>query len=152
MTQTISTIVDMQPLSRWVIQGLYDPNNFYYCRYWLMFYCFDIVYMTQTISTIVDTNPFHSILLRLYDPNNFYYCRYYNRKPCYFNCLYDPNNFYYCRLIDQMNRCFWVYMTQTISTIVDSINSSVKSNRLYDPNNFYYCRLWVQIAPVAKSI
>ena len=52
MTQTISTIVDYLS-SPEIIVGLYDPNNFYYCRFGACFRggC------------------------RLYDPNNFYYCR-----------------------------------------------------------------------------
>ena len=33
-----------------------------------------------------------------------------------------------------------VYMTQTISTIVDSDIQSLFVPSLYDPNNFYYCR------------
>ena len=52
MTQTISTIVDRNggivPHA-----GLYDPNNFYYCRF-------------------LEGHAAHD---RLYDPNNFYYCR-----------------------------------------------------------------------------
>ena len=32
MTQTISTIVDEQSGQKHDIFGLYDPNNFYYCR------------------------------------------------------------------------------------------------------------------------
>ena len=53
MTQTISTIVDLQLLHRYN-EGLYDPNNFYYCRYILLHLRISCVYMTQTISTIVD--------------------------------------------------------------------------------------------------
>ena len=53
MTQTISTIVDVKACDNYKLR-LYDPNNFYYCRYCLL-----------RVAT----------MLRLYDPNNFYYCR-----------------------------------------------------------------------------
>ena len=33
MTQTISTIVDDTNLCAVVLARLYDPNNFYYCRF-----------------------------------------------------------------------------------------------------------------------
>ena len=36
MTQTISTIVD-EGIYNLTVCRLYDPNNFYYCRYWLTF-------------------------------------------------------------------------------------------------------------------
>ena len=53
MTQTISTIVDT--LEFFLLIGrLYDPNNFYYCRYERTTTSAMSVYMTQTISTIVD--------------------------------------------------------------------------------------------------
>ncbi len=53
--------------------------------------------------------------------------------------LYDPNNFYYCRLIG-LRHTEVVYMTQTISTIVDKLCNPTVRESLYDPNNFYYCR------------
>ena len=74
MTQTISTIVDEFCDTSLEIR-LYDPNNFYYCR-------FTIYYIKK---------------LRLYDPNNFYYCRWNRGLFIIEKCLYDPNNFYYCR-------------------------------------------------------
>ena len=86
-----------------ITQGLYDPNNFYYCRSAVSRAWERSVYMTQTISTIVDRMP--SMLL--------------------FASLYDPNNFYYCRLKRLMMLSFHVYMTQTISTIVDSNDSYI---------------------------
>ena len=53
MTQTISTIVDQDKCyNRY--HSLYDPNNFYYCRYERTTTSAMSVYMTQTISTIVD--------------------------------------------------------------------------------------------------
>ena len=54
MTQTISTIVDMNSVRNSMI----------------------MVYMTQTISTIVDCNEDRNQDDCLYDPNNFYYCRF----------------------------------------------------------------------------
>ena len=77
--------------------------------------------MTQTISTIVDDRIVSlRSLLRLYDPNNFYYCR---------------------SLLQVFCPSSEVYMTQTISTIVDILYDMADVSRLYDPNNFYYCRL-----------
>ena len=57
----------------------------------------------------------------LYDPNNFYYCRLVVRRGEKVTGLYDPNNFYYCRYSGMQAWSSGVYMTQTISTIVDEI-------------------------------
>ena len=77
--------------------GLYDQNNFYYCRSeWARLGCC-LVYTTKTISTIVDRVRPITEEVCLYDQNNFYYCR------------YDLRGRYELR----------VYTTKTISTIVD---------------------------------
>ena len=119
MTQTISTIVDGQ-----IRCALYA-----------------VVYMTQTISTIVD-HPYTlaKCTASLYDPNNFYYCRLTVTASWPTGSLYDPNNFYYCRCIENVCKQEVVYMTQTISTIVDILAIVPQNSCLYDPNNFYYCR------------
>ena len=65
--------------------------------------------MTQTISTIVDP-------LQVYYP---------------FPCLYDPNNFYYCRSNCRSLSTSVVYMTQTISTIVDSADNDADGCNVY---------------------
>ena len=73
-TKTISTIVD----PNWVINvlaGLYDQNNFYYCRLRSANEEVTRVYTTKTISTIVDTSACDALHRSLYDQNNFYYCR-----------------------------------------------------------------------------
>ena len=98
--------------------GLYDQNNFYYCRFNVA-HCLHLdVYTTKTISTIVDR-----------ENNIDHGCS-----------LYDQNNFYYCRFVCDALGNIAVYTTKTISTIVDRIYVMPFLRRLYDQNNFYYCR------------
>ena len=88
-----------------------------------------VVYMTQTISTIVDEAAYLEGKESLYDPNNFYYCRY-KQELIDIKGLYDPNNFYYCRYERTTTSAMSVYMTQTISTIVDFVNYARRINSL----------------------
>ena len=138
-TKTISTIVDKMS-NHGSEEGLYDQNNFYYCRCSYVAGKDNDVYTTKTISTIVDTGvPF-------------------SKWPG----LYDQNNFYYCRSATAHVLLSCVYTTKTISTIVDRKNwqniptASIRPKQflllqimlnalsccigLYDQNNFYYCR------------
>ena len=94
--------------SIYTISRLYDPNNFYYCR--------------SRCPRFEDYNS-------LYDPNNFYYCRY-KQELIDIKGLYDPNNFYYCRYERTTTSAMSVYMTQTISTIVDFVNYARRINSL----------------------
>ena len=78
--------------------SLYDPNNFYYCRYSVCHSLFAYVYMTQTISTIVDG-------IKMY----------YNDIHVYMTQTIST-------IVDKILKLVCsstVYMTQTISTIVD---------------------------------
>ncbi len=94
-TKIISTIVDRIDGVTFV-GGLYDKDNFYYCRSCQPFSYAGRVYTTKIISTIVDVcfvEQFSDvyttkIISTIVDFLYWFYK---------IDCLYGKDNFYYCR-------------------------------------------------------